>query len=256
MNQKPVCLILGAGAGIGGNVGKKFAKEGYHTVLARRSDEEGLNKIVDDIKKNGGSAVGRLVNAIEHNTIEDLIVDIEKNEGPIEVVLFNLGAQFGDRTLEDTSLKVFELGWRLTSLALFRLAKVMTPIMEARGGGKILVTSATSAMRGNAGQHAHAAAIGGRRMLCQTLNAELSIKGIHICHIYIDAPIEAPDTLGRLLGEELYQKLLDEKSNGKDGMVIPEKVAETFYHIAHQHRSAWTSEVDIRPFSEQPWWNN
>jgi NAD(P)-dependent dehydrogenase (short-subunit alcohol dehydrogenase family) len=256
MNQKPVCLILGAGAGIGGNVGKKFAKEGYHTVLARRSDEEGLNKIVDDIKKNGGSAVGRLVNAIEDNAIEDLIVEIEKNEGPIEVVLFNLGAQFGDRTLEDTSLKVFELGWRLTSLALFRLAKVMTPIMEARGGGKILVTSATSAMRGNAGQHAHAAAIGGRRMLCQTLNAELSIKGIHICHIYIDAPIEAPDTLGRLLGEELYQKLLDEKSNGKDGMVIPEKVAETFYHIAHQHRSAWTSEVDIRPFSEQPWWNN
>ncbi len=256
MNQKPVCLILGAGAGIGGNVGKKFAKEGYHTVLARRSDEEGLNKIVDDIKKNGGSAVGRLVNAIEDNAIEYLIVDIEKNEGPIEVVLFNLGAQFGDRTLEDTSLKVFELGWRLTSLALFRLAKVMTPIMEARGGGKILVTSATSAMRGNAGQHAHAAAIGGRRMLCQTLNAELSIKGIHICHIYIDAPIEAPDTLGRLLGEELYQKLLDEKSNGKDGMVIPEKVAETFYHIAHQHRSAWTSEVDIRPFSEQPWWNN
>lgn len=256
MNQKPVCLILGAGAGIGGNVGKKFAKEGYHTVLARRSDEEGLNKIVDDIKKNGGSAVGRLVNAIEDNAIEDLIVDIEKSEGPIEVVLFNLGAQFGDRTLEDTSLKVFELGWRLTSLALFRLAKVMTPIMEARGGGKILVTSATSAMRGNAGQHAHAAAIGGRRMLCQTLNAELSIKGIHICHIYIDAPIEAPDTLGRLLGEELYQKLLDEKSNGKDGMVIPEKVAETFYHIAHQHRSAWTSEVDIRPFSEQPWWNN
>ena len=256
MNQKPVCLILGAGAGIGGNVGKKFAKEGYHTVLARRSDEEGLNKIVDDIKKNGGSAIGRLVNAIEDNAIEDLIVDIEKNEGPIEVVLFNLGAQFGDRTLEDTSLKVFELGWRLTSLALFRLAKVMTPIMEARGGGKILVTSATSAMRGNAGQHAHAAAIGGRRMLCQTLNAELSIKGIHICHIYIDAPIEAPDTLGRLLGEDLYQKLLDEKSNGKDGMVIPEKVAETFYHIAHQHRSAWTSEVDIRPFSEQPWWNN
>jgi len=256
MSRKPVCLVLGAGAGIGGNVGKKFAKEGYHTVLARRSDEEGLNKLVDDIKTEGNEATGRLTNATEEGAIEDLIADVENNIGPIEVFVFNLGAQFGNKTLADTSLKTFELGWRLTSLALFRVAKVLAPIMEARGGGKILVTSATSAMRGNAGQHAHAAAIGGRRMLCQTLNAELSIKGIHVCHIYIDAPIEAPDTLGRLLGDEMYQKLLDEKSNGKDGMVIPEKVAETYYHIAHQHRSAWTTEVDIRPFSEQPWWNN
>ena len=144
----------------------------------------------------------------------------------------------------------------MTSFALFRVAKTLAPIMEARGGGKILVTSATSAMRGNAGQHAHAAAIGGRRLLCQTLNAELSVKGIHICHIYIDAMIEAPDTLGRLVGEKAYAQLLAEKANGKDEMVIPEKVADTYYHIAHQHRSAWTSEVDIRPFTERPWWNN
>ena len=256
MSQKPVCLILGAGAGIGGNVGKKFAQEGYHTVLARRSDEEGLNRLVDDIKQAGGSATGRLVNAIEDNVIEDLIADIEKNEGPIEVVLFNLGAQFGNKTLEETTLKTFEMGWRLTSMALFRLAKVIAPIMEARGGGKILVTSATSAMRGNAGQHAHAAAIGGRRLLCQSLNAELAIKGIHICHIYIDAMIEAPDTVGKLLGPELYQKVLEERGNGKDMLVIPEKVAETYYHIAHQHRSAWSQEVDIRPYSETPWFNS
>ena len=256
MSKKPVCLILGAGAGIGGNVGKKFAKEGYHTVLVRRSDEEGLNKLVADIDAAGYSAVGRLLNATQDDAIENLIVDIEQNEGPIEVVVFNLGAQFGNRTLGETTYKLFELGWRMTSFALFRVAKTLAPIWEARGGGKILVTSATSAMRGNAGQHAHAAAIGGRRLLCQTLNAELSVKGIHICHIYIDAMIEAPDTLGKLVGEEVYQKLLAEKANGKDEMVIPEKVADTYYHIAHQHRSAWTSEVDIRPFSEQPWWND
>ncbi|MEC7210112.1 MAG: hypothetical protein VXV87_05045, partial [Pseudomonadota bacterium] len=77
-----------------------------------------------------------------------------------------------------------------------------------------------------------------------------------ICHIYIDAMIEAPDTLGRLVGEEAYAQLLAAKANGKDEMVIPEKVADTYYHIAHQHRSAWTSEVDIRPFTEQPWWND
>ena len=256
MSKKPVFLVLGAGAGIGGNVAKKFAKEGYHAVLARRSDEEGLNKLVDEIRADGGEATGCLVNAIEENAIEDLIANVENNIGPIEVFLFNLGAQFGDKTLEDTSLKLFEMGWRLTSLALFRTAKTLAPIMQARGGGKILVTSATSAMRGNAGQHAHAAAIGGRRLLCQTLNAELSVKGIHICHIYIDAAIEAPDTIGKLLGPENYQKLLEERGQGKDLLVIPEKVAETYYHIAHQHRSAWTSEVDIRPYGEQPWWNN
>lgn len=256
MSKKPVFLVLGAGAGIGGNVAKKFAKEGYHAVLARRSDEDGLNSIVNDIKKFGGDATGFLINAIEDDAIENLIDNVEQNIGPIEVFLFNLGAQFGDKTLEDTSAKLFEMGWRLTSLALFRSAKKLAPIMADRGGGKILVTSATSAMRGNAGQHAHAAAIGGRRLLCQSLNAELSIKGIHVCHIYIDAMIEAPDTVGKLLGPELYQKILSERGNGKDMLVIPEKVADTYYHIAHQHRSAWSTEVDIRPFSEQPWWNN
>lgn len=256
MSETPVCLVLGAGAGVGGNVAKKFAREGYHSVLARRSDEDGLNRLVGEIKDAGGAATGRLINALEDGAIEDLIADVENNIGPIEVFIFNLGAQFGDKTLADTPLKLFEMGWRLTSLALFRVAKTLAPIMEARGGGKILVTSATSAMRGNAGQHAHAAAIGGRRMLCQSLNAELSPKGIHICHIYIDAPIEAPDTIGKLLGPELYQKLLQERGNGKDMLVIPERLAETYYHIAHQHRSAWSSEIDIRPYSEQPWWNN
>ncbi|MDD9853019.1 MAG: SDR family NAD(P)-dependent oxidoreductase [Deltaproteobacteria bacterium] len=256
MSRKPVCLVLGAGAGIGGHVGKRFAAGGYHAVLVRRSDEEGLGRLVKAIEDAGGEATGRMLNAVEDGAIEDLVIHVERDIGPIEVALFNLGAQFGNRTLEETPNKLFELGWRMTSFALFRLAKTIAPIMAKRGGGKILVTSATSAMRGNAGQHAHAAAIGGRRLLCQSLNAELSVKGIHICHIYIDAAIEAPDTLGRLLGPELFKKLLEEKGGGKDELVIPEKVAETYWHIAHQHRSAWSHEVDIRPHSEQPWWNN
>ncbi|MGB0820172.1 MAG: SDR family NAD(P)-dependent oxidoreductase, partial [Parvibaculales bacterium] len=84
MSKKPVFLVLGAGAGIGGNVAKKFAKEGYHAVLARRSEEDGLNKLVDDIKQDGGEATGHLINAIEDGAIEDLIADVEKNIGPIE----------------------------------------------------------------------------------------------------------------------------------------------------------------------------
>ena len=175
--MKPVCLVMGAGAGIGGSVAKKFAGEGYHAVLCRRTDEAGLQKLVGDIQADGGDATGFLLNAVNENTIEEHIVRIEKEIGPVEVVLFNLGAQIGNRSLEDTSHKAFELGWRMATFALFRMAKVLLPIMEQRGSGAFLVTSATAAIRGNAGQHSHAAAMGGRRMLCQTLNAEYAPKG-------------------------------------------------------------------------------
>ena len=94
----PVCLVIGAGAGIGGTVGKKFAREGYHAVLCRRSDKDGLEKLVSDIEASGGQATGRLLNAIDDNTIEDLIADVENTIGPIEVVIYNLGAQIGDRS--------------------------------------------------------------------------------------------------------------------------------------------------------------
>ena len=255
--RKPVMLALGAGAGIGGNVAKRFAEGGYHSVLCRRSDEEGLAKLVGEIKANGGEATGRLVNAAEENSIEELVFSVERDIGPIEVALFNLGAQIGNRGLADTPLRTFELGWRLATFALFRLASALMPQMEARGKGSLLVTSATAAMRGNAGQHSHAAAMGGRRMLCQSLNAEFAPKGIHIAHILIDGPVEAPDTLGRVvLGPEGYKKLLEEKGQGKDELIIPAQLAETYYHVAHQHRSCWTHELDIRTFKDLPWWNH
>ncbi len=184
--MKPVCLVIGAGAGIGGNVARRFAQEGYHACLCRRSDLDGLNRMVTAIKSDGGSATGFLLNAIEANSIEERVAAIEADIGPIEVVVYNLGAQIGDRALKNTSLKAFETGWRLGTLGLFRLASAVCPLMEARGKGTILVTSATAAMRGNGGQHSHAAAMGGRRMLCQTLNAEFASKGIHVVHIVID----------------------------------------------------------------------
>ena len=256
MSKKPVCLVLGAGAGIGGHVGMKFASEGYHAVLARRSDEEGLNKLVAQIEEAGGSATGRLINAVQENAIEDLVVDVEKNIGPIQVVLFNLGAQIGNRSLQDTTLKTFALGWQMATFGLFRLAKVVIPYMVERGGGSILVTSATAAMRGNAGQHSHAAAMGGRRMLCQTLNAEYASKGVHIAHILIDGAVDAPDTLGKLLGQEMFQKLREDRGLEHDGLLLPAEMSETYFHIAHQHRSAWTHELDLRAFSDLAWWNH
>jgi len=254
--MKPVCLVIGAGAGIGGNVARRFAQEGYHACLGRRSDLEGLNRMVDTIKQDGNSATGFLLNAIEPNSIEERVAAIEADLGPIEVAVYNLGAQIGDRALKDTSLKAFETGWRLGTFGLFRLASAVCPRMEARGKGTILVTSATAAMRGNGGQHSHAAAMGGRRLLCQTLNAEFASKGIHVAHIVIDGAVDAPDTLGKMLGPEKFQQLRETRGNQHDGLMLPAQIAETYLHLARQHRSTWTFEIDIRAFSDRPWWNH
>ena len=254
--MKPVCLVIGAGAGIGGNVGMRFAAEGYHSVLCRRSDQQGLNKLVADIQAEGGEATGFLLNAIQPDTIEKLVEAIERDTGPIETVIYNLGAQIGDRALADTSYKAFEMGWRIATQGLFRLASSVCPLMEARGHGSIIVTSATAAVRGNSGQHSHASAMGGRRMLCQSLNAEMGPKGIHIAHVLIDGAVDAPDTLGKMLGPEQFQALRESRGLEHDGLMLPEKIAETYLHLAQQHRSTWTHEIDLRSFTDLAWWNH
>lgn len=250
-----VCLVIGAGAGIGGAVGRRFAKGGYHAVLCRRSDAEGLKTLVEGVRADGGAATGRMLNAVEPDTIETLVEEVERDVGPIHTLVFNLGAQIGDRALVNTPLKTFELGWRMAVFALFRAAQAVCPLMAKRGEGAVLVTSSTAAMRGNAGQHSHAAAMGGRRMLCQTLNAEFAGRGVHVAHIVIDGAVDAPDTLGKMMGAERFAALREAKG-AADGLLKPEEVAETYWHIAHQHRSAWTHEMDLRTWSDQAWWNH
>ena len=254
--MKPVCLVLGAGAGIGGTVAAKFANEGYHAHLCRRTDQEGLDKLIQGIEDSGGSASGSLINAIEEDVLEELITTVESDIGPIEVMVYNLGAQTGMKLLSKATTKEFEWGWRIASLGLFRVAKVLCPIMADRGKGTFLVTSATAAMRGNATQHSHAAAMGARRMLCQSLNAEFASKGIHVAHIVVDGAVDAPDTLGKMLGPEMYKQLRETKGMEHDGLLLPKEIAETYFHLAQQHRSAWTHELDLRAFSDLAWWNH
>ncbi|MDE0757399.1 MAG: SDR family NAD(P)-dependent oxidoreductase [Pseudomonadales bacterium] len=254
--MKPVCLVIGAGAGIGGNVARRFSAEGYHACLVRRSDQQGLDNLVEGIQAEGGLASGFLLNAVEENAIEERVREIEANIGPIKVAVYNLGAQIGDRSLQNTGYKAFEMGWRLATFGLFRLASVLCPLMQARGKGTIIVTSATAAVRGNSGQHSHASAMAGRRMLCQSLNAEFSSKGIHIAHIVIDGAVDAPDTLGKMLGPERFQELRNTRGLEHDGLMLPARIADTYYHIAQQHRSAWTFELDMRAFSDRAWWNH
>lgn len=251
-----VCLVIGAGAGIGGHVAKRFAEAGFHACLARRSDKPGLMRLVNDITTAGGTASGFMLNAVEDHSIEALVADIEANIGPIEVAVYNLGAQVGERALADTALKTFEMGWRLATFGLFRLASALFPHMEKRGKGTLLVTAASASMRGNGGQHSHAAAMGGRRMLCQTLNAQFAQKGIHVVHIVIDGAVDAPDTLGKMLGPQRFQALRESKGLAQDGLLLPAEIANTYYHLATQHRSAWTFELDLRAHSDTAWWNH
>lgn len=255
MSKQKICLVIGAGAGIGGTVAQKFAREGYHAALCRRSNGAGLTKMVEDLISTGLSASGHLVNAADECALEKLITEVE-SIGPIDTLVYNLGAQIGNRSIADTSLKAFELGWRIACLGLFRVAKVLVPVMLARGHGTLLVTSATSAVRGNRGQHSHAAAMAGRRMLCQTLNAEYASQGLHVVHVIVDGAVDAPDTLGKMLGTERFEALRAAKGGEKDGLLLPEKIAETYFHLAQQHRSAWTHELDLRAYSDVAWWNH
>ena len=254
--MKPVCLVIGAGAGIGGTVGARFAAEGYHAVLCRRQNREGLETLVARITGNGGTASGFLLNAVEPDAIEERIAATERDIGPIEVVIFNLGAQIGNRELTETTEKQFERCWRMATFGLFRTARAVLPAMAERASGTMIVTSATAAMRGNPGQHAHAAAMAGRRMLCQTLGAEYASRGVHVCHVLIDGPVDAPDTVGLLLGKERFQALREARGLGKDGLLLPEQIAETYLHLHRQHRSAWSNEIDLRPWTDLPWWNS
>jgi NAD(P)-dependent dehydrogenase (short-subunit alcohol dehydrogenase family) len=257
-SRKPVFLVIGAGAGIGGNAAARFAAGGYHAVLARRSDEAGLARMVAQIEAAGGSASGTLLNAAEDGSIEELVARTEAEIGPIRAALYNLGAQIGNRALDQTPHRIFELGWRLGTYGVFRLAHALLPHMveRARDGGAhgtLLVTSATAAVRGNAGQHSHAAAMGGRRMLCQTLNAEFAPKGVHVAHVIVDGPVDAPDTLGKLLGDKFDAF---KQGKGADGVIDPAALAETYWHLAHQPRNCWSHEVDVRPWTDTPWWND
>ena len=255
-NRPAVCLVIGAGSGIGSHVGRRFSSDGYHACLCRRTDSVALQQTVRDIIKSGGLASGFLLDVTKPGAIEDMVREIESRLGPIKVVVWNLGAQIGDKDLSSTTEKQFDLGWRLGCLGLFRLSKILLPLMADReSGGTLLVTSSTSALRGNAGQHSHASAMGGRRMLCQTLNAEFAGRGVHVSHVVVDGAVDSPDTLGKMIGPKAFRKLR-EGGGCAHRLIDPKAIAETFWYLAHQHPSAWTFELDLRSREDVAWWNS
>ena len=248
-----VCLVVGAGSGIGAAVARKFAAEGYVTAIVRRSDTEKLHKLRDSIRQSAGECHAFQIDATKEGSLQGLVQEIESSIGPIACAVYNLGAQLGSRDIERTTPKLFERAMRLGAFGAYELARSLAGPMTKRGSGTIIFTGATAGLRGNAGQHAHAAGMFARRALAQSLGHELGAHGIHIAHVVVDGMVDSPDTLGKMM-PELFQNLKKEKMP-LQGIIMPKDVADAMFYLHGQPRSSWTSEMDLRPWQDTAWYN-
>jgi NAD(P)-dependent dehydrogenase (short-subunit alcohol dehydrogenase family) len=251
--RRQVALVIGAGRGVGANVGARFAKEGFTACLVRRSDPDGLNESVSSIRAAGHHAHGFLCDATKEAEINQLVQDVGADIGDISVCIYNLGANMGRRSLAETSPKIFERAWSLGALGGYLAARAVAPGMVARGSGTMIFTGATASLRGNAGQLAHAHGMAARRSVAQSLAHELWPQGVHVAHCTIDGLIDAPDTVGKFFPEMFEKKKAENEPISN--IVKPEDVAEHYWHLHSQPRGCWTFETDVRPWKDTAWFN-
>eukprot|EP00511_Aplanochytrium_stocchinoi_P013673 CAMPEP_0204885226 /NCGR_PEP_ID=MMETSP1349-20130617/12091_1 /ASSEMBLY_ACC=CAM_ASM_000710 /TAXON_ID=215587 /ORGANISM="Aplanochytrium stocchinoi, Strain GSBS06" /LENGTH=248 /DNA_ID=CAMNT_0052046569 /DNA_START=59 /DNA_END=802 /DNA_ORIENTATION=+ len=247
MAAQKVILVVGAGRGIGANIGARFAREGYTACLVRRSDQKSLDQTVDLINKAGnGKAHGFLLDATQINQVNELVEKIETSIGPIDVCVYNLGANMGVRSLENTPPHIFEKAWKLGAYGGFLISRAVLPRMEMRQRGTFIFTGATAGLRGNEGQVAHSNGMFARRGMAMSLAHEFWPKGIHVAHVPVDGIVDAPDTLGKFF-PELFEKA-KAKNETIENIVKPQDVAETYWHLHSQSKGCWTFEMDLRPW--------
>ena len=217
-----IALIGGAGEGLGAALGRRFAKGGLEAVLCSRTQ-------------------GEKADLREEAQVIELFDRVEKR-GPVEVAIFNAGANFRASILE-TPADMFEKVWRLGCYAGFLFGREAARRMTARGKGTILFTGATASMRGSAQFAAFAAAKGGLRQVAQSMARELGPKNIHVAHVVIDGVID-----NRRSRERMAERV---KELPADGLLATDAIAELFWQIHVQPRSAWTFEADLRPWAEK-----
>ena len=206
-----IALIGGAGEGLGAALGRRFSQSHYVVLSSRTQGERA------DLR--------------EEAQVIDLFERVE-TRGPVDVAIFNAGANFRASIL-DTPAEMFEKVWRLGCYAGFLFGREAAKRMVARGKGTILFTGATASVRGSAQFAAFAAAKGGLRQVAQSMARELGPKNIHVAHVVIDGRID------RL------------KDVASDGMLATDAIAELFWQLHVQPRSAWTFEADLRPWAEK-----
>lgn len=241
--RRDVCLVIGAGDGVGGSIAHAFAAAGHPVCVTRRARNlDQLNALVADIRAAGGDAHAFGVDARSEEETAALFDTIERDIGPIGVVVFNIGAnvQFGIR---ETTTRVFTKVWEMACLAGFLAGREAARVMVPRGRGTILFTGATASLRGRAGFGAFAAAKHGLRAVAQSMARELGPAGIHVAHVVCDGAIDGVFIRSRV-GDTA--PLLD-----ADLILKPDDIARNYVWLHQQPRSAWTHEIDLRPWREE-----
>jgi NAD(P)-dependent dehydrogenase (short-subunit alcohol dehydrogenase family) len=242
MADSKVALIVGAGEATGGAIARRFAREGYTACVTRRTADK-LQPLVAQIEAAGGKARAFGSDARREEQVVDLVQTIEREAGPIEVCVFNVGGNVRF-PIRETTARVYTKVWEMAALAGFLVGREAARVMVPRRRGTILYTGATASLRGGKGFAAFAGAKHALRALAQSMARELGPEGIHVAHVLIDGAIDTPfirDTF-----PERY------KLKAQDGILDPEAIAENYWQLHCQPRSAWTHELDLRPWME-PW---
>ena len=242
MNANKAILVVGAGDATGGAIARRFAREGFIACVTRRHADK-LAPLVARIEAEGGSAHAFGSDARKEDEVAALFAQIEKEIAPVEVVVFNIGANVRFPITEMTArvyYKVCEMG----CFAGFLVGREAARTMLSRGRGSIFFTGATSSLRGREGFAAFAGAKHALRALAQSMARELGPKGIHVAQIIIDGAIDT-----EFIRDNFPQRYALKE---REGIVDPESIAESYWQLHRQPRNAWTHELDLRPWIE-PW---
>ena len=233
-------IVMGAGNATGGAIARRFAREGYTACISRRNVEK-LQPLVQRIEEAGGRVRAFGADARKEDQVQDMFRTVEEEVGPIEVCVFNVGGNVRF-PLEETTSRVFYKVWEMGCFAGFLTGREAVRYMKPRSRGTILFTGATSSMRGASGFAAFSGAKFGLRSLAQSMAREFGPQGIHVAHIIIDGAIDTEWI------QELFPQTYAKKE--EEGILNPEEIAEAYWQLHLQKRSAWTQEMDLRPWME------
>ena len=243
--RNATAAVIGAGDFIGGAIARKFAAEGF-TVFAGRRNGDKLAPLVQEIEAAGGRARARALDARKEEDITAFLQEADR-EGPLEICVFNIGANVNFPLMETTS-RVFRKVWELACYAGFLTGREAARLMVPRGHGAIFFTGATASLRGGVGYAAFAAAKSGLRAVAQSAARELGPKNIHVAHLVIDAGVDTEWVRNRIKEREGEAAL---HNLAPDRLMRPSSVAEAYWQLYQEPRDAWSFEREIRPFAEK-----